>query len=169
MEESWYEKLHDWDQALDVYEKKMMTNPEKIELAMGKMRCLEALGEWSAKKRKIFDARLSEMLSFQGSTLLFGQGSLGRRKAGNATPNGANVGGVRVGIGSVGRHGRVRLFHSSRHARGRFLSSRDGPSPGPLCLSSEGRYSTEKGTPPRDSMRLVLSALTRREMCLILS
>ncbi|XP_065842793.1 serine/threonine-protein kinase mTOR-like [Oscarella lobularis] len=46
MEESWYEKLHDWDQALDVYEKKMMTNPEKIELAMGKMRCLEALGEW---------------------------------------------------------------------------------------------------------------------------
>jgi FKBP12-rapamycin complex-associated protein len=46
MEESWYEKLHDWDDALAVYEKKMMTNPEKMDLALGRMRCLEALGEW---------------------------------------------------------------------------------------------------------------------------
>lgn len=46
MEESWYEKLHDWDDALQVYEKKMMTNPEKMDLAVGRMRCLEALGEW---------------------------------------------------------------------------------------------------------------------------
>ena len=46
IKERWYEKLHDWEQALEAYNKKMIQNPEEINLALGRMRCLEALGEW---------------------------------------------------------------------------------------------------------------------------
>ncbi|XP_052743299.1 serine/threonine-protein kinase Tor [Bicyclus anynana] len=42
----WYEKLHNWDQALELYSKKLDDDPQDSESKLGMMRCLEALGEW---------------------------------------------------------------------------------------------------------------------------
>ncbi|XP_032242839.2 serine/threonine-protein kinase mTOR [Nematostella vectensis] len=44
--ERWYEKLHDWENALNAYKKKLDQDPEDIHLTLGRMRCMEALGEW---------------------------------------------------------------------------------------------------------------------------
>lgn len=44
--ERWYEKLHDWNKALDAYERKQEQNPTDFDLTLGRMRCLEALAEW---------------------------------------------------------------------------------------------------------------------------
>uniref|UniRef100_A0A182JMR8 Serine/threonine-protein kinase TOR n=1 Tax=Anopheles atroparvus TaxID=41427 RepID=A0A182JMR8_ANOAO len=44
----WYEKLHSWEQALALYAEKLKANPKDFDSRLGKMRCLEALGEWSA-------------------------------------------------------------------------------------------------------------------------
>ncbi|OQV15683.1 Target of rapamycin [Hypsibius exemplaris] len=46
LKESWYEKLHQWDSALVAYERKLEQNPGDEELLLGRMRCLEALGDW---------------------------------------------------------------------------------------------------------------------------
>ncbi|XP_041480411.1 serine/threonine-protein kinase mTOR-like [Lytechinus variegatus] len=46
IQETWYEKLHDWDNALTAYEKKQDQSPDEFDLTLGRMRCLEALGEW---------------------------------------------------------------------------------------------------------------------------
>lgn len=42
----WYEKLHNWDQALELYNKKVEGDPQDCESKLGMLRCLEALGEW---------------------------------------------------------------------------------------------------------------------------
>lgn len=46
IQERWYEKLHDWPNALKKYEQKLQYSPSDNELTLGRMRCLEALGEW---------------------------------------------------------------------------------------------------------------------------
>ncbi|RYY33978.1 hypothetical protein EON62_03700, partial [archaeon] len=46
VQEGWYEKLGRWEDALDTYERKHMENPSNMQYAVGRMRCLEALGEW---------------------------------------------------------------------------------------------------------------------------
>lgn len=46
VQESWYEKLHEWNKALEAYEKKQEEKPEDFNLTLGRMRCLEALAEW---------------------------------------------------------------------------------------------------------------------------
>ena len=46
LEERWFEKVHDWEQAYLLYNAKLEKKPENFELALGKMRCMEALGEW---------------------------------------------------------------------------------------------------------------------------
>lgn len=43
----WYEKLHSWDKALDLYKEKLQANPDDLDSRLGHMRCLEALGEWT--------------------------------------------------------------------------------------------------------------------------
>ncbi|CAM4714382.1 unnamed protein product [Leuciscus chuanchicus] len=43
---TWYEKLHEWEDALVAYDKKIDMNKDDPELILGRMRCLEALGEW---------------------------------------------------------------------------------------------------------------------------
>lgn len=52
LRETWFEKLERWEEALAFYEKREKELPEdhaaSIELVMGKMRCLHALGEWDA-------------------------------------------------------------------------------------------------------------------------
>lgn len=43
----WYEKLHNWERALELYDEKLKKVGDDVECHLGKMRCLEALGEWS--------------------------------------------------------------------------------------------------------------------------
>ncbi|XP_013111288.1 serine/threonine-protein kinase Tor [Stomoxys calcitrans] len=43
----WYEKLHNWDQALIHYQRNLRQGSVDLESRLGSMRCLEALGEWS--------------------------------------------------------------------------------------------------------------------------
>ena len=53
MQESWYEKLNRWDEALDAYERKYAATasnpraPAHIDAALGRLRCLAALAEWN--------------------------------------------------------------------------------------------------------------------------
>lgn len=46
VQERWYEKLHEWDKALVAYERQYDRNPDDVNFLLGRMRCLEALGEW---------------------------------------------------------------------------------------------------------------------------
>lgn len=46
MKDLWYEKLHEWEAALKAYQKNAEENPDQIDVILGQMRCLEALGEW---------------------------------------------------------------------------------------------------------------------------
>jgi FKBP12-rapamycin complex-associated protein len=54
LKESWYEKLHRWDEALEAYQRKRAAASEagggvtssSINFALGEMRCLHALAEW---------------------------------------------------------------------------------------------------------------------------
>ncbi|XP_004346781.2 TOR pathway phosphatidylinositol 3-kinase TorA [Capsaspora owczarzaki ATCC 30864] len=49
--ESWYEKLQQWDQALASYEQKQKEDPLNFQLTLGRMRCLNALGDWDELHR----------------------------------------------------------------------------------------------------------------------
>ncbi|OQR67589.1 serine/threonine-protein kinase mTOR-like [Tropilaelaps mercedesae] len=42
----WYEKLHDWNAALEAYRTARENDPEDPEPVLGQMRCLEVLAEW---------------------------------------------------------------------------------------------------------------------------
>ncbi|KZT69244.1 phosphatidylinositol 3-kinase [Daedalea quercina L-15889] len=44
--EEWYERLGRWTEALTTYEKKSHEDPDNLDVAIGRMRCLHALGEW---------------------------------------------------------------------------------------------------------------------------
>ncbi|CAI5758005.1 unnamed protein product [Candida verbasci] len=46
LKETWYEKLQRWDDALKAYNEREKLEPDNIDITMGKMRCLHALGEW---------------------------------------------------------------------------------------------------------------------------
>ena len=46
IDETWYEKLGRWEDALDAYERKQAANPGDVNLMLGRMRCLKSLGEW---------------------------------------------------------------------------------------------------------------------------
>ena len=46
LDESWFEKLGRWEEALSIYQKKLSQNPLNTELSLGKLRCLKALGKW---------------------------------------------------------------------------------------------------------------------------
>jgi FKBP12-rapamycin complex-associated protein len=52
LRETWFEKLERWEEALAFYIKREREIPEDqavpVEIVMGKMRCLHALGEWDA-------------------------------------------------------------------------------------------------------------------------
>ncbi|KAJ8929828.1 hypothetical protein NQ314_017426 [Rhamnusium bicolor] len=43
----WYEKLHNWDKALGLYQEKLEGESFDQDACLGQMRCLEALGEWA--------------------------------------------------------------------------------------------------------------------------
>ena len=46
LKESWYEKLQRWEDALIAYEGKQKEDPLNFDITMGRMRCLQALGDW---------------------------------------------------------------------------------------------------------------------------
>ncbi|KAF2457914.1 armadillo-type protein [Lineolata rhizophorae] len=46
LKETWFEKLHRWEEALQAYQQREKHEGETFEITMGKMRCLHALGEW---------------------------------------------------------------------------------------------------------------------------
>lgn len=46
LRESWFEKLQRWEEALKAYEEKELQEPNSMDVTLGKMRCLHALGEW---------------------------------------------------------------------------------------------------------------------------
>ncbi|EHL03180.1 putative Phosphatidylinositol 3-kinase tor2 [Glarea lozoyensis 74030] len=51
LRETWFEKLERWEEALEFYKKREQEFPgdaDTIEVIMGKMRCLHALGEWDS-------------------------------------------------------------------------------------------------------------------------
>lgn len=48
VEVRWYEKLHNWDKALRLYEDRIVNDNKDDEALLGQMRCLEALGEWNS-------------------------------------------------------------------------------------------------------------------------
>lgn len=52
LRETWFEKLERWEEALAFYNKREAEVPQEqpvpIDIVMGKMRCLHALGEWDA-------------------------------------------------------------------------------------------------------------------------
>merc|ERR1719376_142732 len=48
VQERWYEKLYDWDKALQVYKQKAENQPGDPDLILSQMRCFQALGEWSS-------------------------------------------------------------------------------------------------------------------------
>ena len=48
VQEEWYESLHNWDEAYNLYQKKAYLHPDDPNLTLGKMRCLSAMGEWYA-------------------------------------------------------------------------------------------------------------------------
>lgn len=42
----WYEKLHNWEKALNLYGEKISSDPDDMDAYLGELRCYEALGEW---------------------------------------------------------------------------------------------------------------------------
>jgi FKBP12-rapamycin complex-associated protein len=48
VQEQWYERLHDWEKALESYKTKQASSPDDVELTIGQMRCLEALADWGS-------------------------------------------------------------------------------------------------------------------------
>ncbi|CAB3230731.1 unnamed protein product [Arctia plantaginis] len=42
----WYEKLHNFEKALDLYGEKLSVDSNDMEAYLGELRCFEALGEW---------------------------------------------------------------------------------------------------------------------------
>jgi phosphatidylinositol kinase/protein kinase (PI-3 family) len=46
LREQWYEKLHRWEEALETYERAQLVFPYQTSVTLGRMRCLDALGDW---------------------------------------------------------------------------------------------------------------------------
>jgi FKBP12-rapamycin complex-associated protein len=46
VQERWYEKLHNWEKALASYQERLQEHPNDIDIILGQMRCMEALGDW---------------------------------------------------------------------------------------------------------------------------
>ena len=46
LKETWFERLQRWEEALQAYQRREQEGPTSVEVTMGKMRCLHALGEW---------------------------------------------------------------------------------------------------------------------------
>jgi hypothetical protein len=76
MQGRWYEKLHQWEKALDMYDmQQAQNNQSRLDIAQHRMRCLEALGEWSIEL--LFQLKLSHTY-LQVKTKQYCKGMLAR-------------------------------------------------------------------------------------------
>ncbi len=48
LEESWFEKLHRWDEALSAYQRRWEQDSERYDALLGIFRCWHALGDWDS-------------------------------------------------------------------------------------------------------------------------
>jgi FKBP12-rapamycin complex-associated protein len=48
LKEEWYIELERWEDALAAFERKQQEFPDSFDVALGRMRCLHALGEWES-------------------------------------------------------------------------------------------------------------------------
>ncbi|KAM0752153.1 FAT-domain-containing protein [Meredithblackwellia eburnea MCA 4105] len=48
LKEEWYVELERWEDALASFERKQQEQPDSFDVALGRMRCLHALGEWES-------------------------------------------------------------------------------------------------------------------------
>ena len=46
IQESWLAKLGYWEEALEMYDKKLLTSPDDVNAVVGKLKCLDNLGRW---------------------------------------------------------------------------------------------------------------------------
>jgi FKBP12-rapamycin complex-associated protein len=53
--EEWLERLGRWQEALNGYARRAEANPDAVDVAIGRMRCLHALGEWEPLARLVED------------------------------------------------------------------------------------------------------------------
>lgn len=53
--EEWYERLGRWQEALEAYERKAEVDPMAPDVAIGRMKCYHALGEWDALALQVED------------------------------------------------------------------------------------------------------------------
>ncbi|GBE86637.1 Serine/threonine-protein kinase tor2 [Sparassis crispa] len=51
--EEWYERLGRWQEALKTYEEKAQEDPDSLNIAIGRMKCLHALGEWDELAQRV--------------------------------------------------------------------------------------------------------------------
>ncbi|EJF64386.1 atypical/PIKK/FRAP protein kinase [Dichomitus squalens LYAD-421 SS1] len=51
--EEWYERLGRWQEALQTYEKRALEDPGAPDIAIGRMKCLHALGEWDQLAKQV--------------------------------------------------------------------------------------------------------------------
>ena len=63
----WYEKLNKWQDALDAYERHQLEEPNNINLKLGRMRCLAALGNWQRLHRLAKHAWKNEIIAHEES------------------------------------------------------------------------------------------------------
>ena len=46
IKETWFAKLQRWEAALEAYERKQLETPEDFSLSLGRLRCINALGDY---------------------------------------------------------------------------------------------------------------------------
>ena len=79
LHERWFEKLHDWEKALAIYKEKEKAKPQDSNLVLGKMRCLEALGEWGELHEvgeahyNVADERTKKNMARMGASAAWGR------------------------------------------------------------------------------------------------
>ncbi len=85
LRESWYEKLQRWEDGLEAYERKQLVEPDSVDCALGRMRCLRSLGEWERLANLSADFWNRAGSSSSGSS--GGDGSYGYSLTGNEREN----------------------------------------------------------------------------------
>ena len=95
-----YEKLGRWEEALEAYESKQFNRPLETELTMGRIRCLNALGESEVVLRvirqaedKLEDSGQGEAVAVYGAKAAFdlGDWELLRKYVGSASTSAAEI------------------------------------------------------------------------------
>ncbi len=63
--EEWYERLGRWQDALQTYEERAVLDPGAPDIALGRMRCLHALGEWDQLAKQVDENWTRSSIDYQ--------------------------------------------------------------------------------------------------------